>query len=290
MPTTPRQPVVTDPLGTARTYNFQTILGVVKSTGTSQPGGSGCGPASSAITYDANGNVASRADFNQHKTCYAYDMARNLETARVEGLASTADCATALAAATLSGDARKTTTVWDTTYRLPHIITEAVGKPEERVTTLNYDPASGNLLSKEIKDTASNKTRTWTYTYTTSADNTLVNLLKTVDGPRTDVSDVTTYTYYSADDTTATPPKYRRGDLWKITNALNHTTTLTAYDGNGRPLTIIDPNTVTTTLTYWPRGWLKSKTVGSKTTSYDYDNVGQLPGHPARQQLPRLHL
>ena len=49
---------VTDPLGTVRTHTFTTILGVVKSTGQSQPGGSGCGPASSATTYDANGNIA----------------------------------------------------------------------------------------------------------------------------------------------------------------------------------------------------------------------------------------
>jgi len=52
--------IVTDPLGTQRTYNFQTILGVVKNTGVSQPGGSGCGPAAEAMTYDANGNVSSR--------------------------------------------------------------------------------------------------------------------------------------------------------------------------------------------------------------------------------------
>jgi YD repeat-containing protein len=267
--------VVTDPRGTARTYHFTTVLGVVKSTGTDQPGGSSCGAASSNITYDPNGNISSRLDFTQHKTCYAYDLTRNLETARIEGLNSTDDCATALAASTLSGVARKVTTVWDTTYRLPHLITEAVGKPEERVTTINYDPTSGNVLSQSIKDTASGKTRTWTYSYTTAADNTLVNLLKSVDGPRTDVADITTYTYYTADDT-ATPIKYRRGDLWKITNALSQTTTITSYDGNGCPLTIIAPNTVTTTLIYWPRGWLKSKTIGSKTTLYNYDNVGNL--------------
>ncbi|MCB1936460.1 MAG: RHS repeat protein, partial [Nitrosomonas sp.] len=34
--------VVTDPLGSQYTYNFQTILGVAKSTGQSQPAGSGC--------------------------------------------------------------------------------------------------------------------------------------------------------------------------------------------------------------------------------------------------------
>jgi YD repeat-containing protein len=150
-----------------------------------------------------------------------------------------------------------------------------VGKPEERVTTINYDPTSGNVLSKSIKDTATNKTRTWTYSYTTSVDNTLLNLLKTVDGPRTDVVDVTTYAYYTADDT-ATPIKFRRGDLKSVTDVLSHTTQITAYDGSGRPLSIIDPNSVTISLAYWPRGWLKSKTIGSKATLYDYNNVGQL--------------
>jgi YD repeat-containing protein len=65
---------VTDARGTARTYNFQTILGVTKSTGANQSGGSGCGPASSALTYDANGNVATRTDFNGVTTTYAYDL------------------------------------------------------------------------------------------------------------------------------------------------------------------------------------------------------------------------
>ncbi len=272
----PVSSTITDPLGTARTQNFTTILGVVKSTGVSQPGGSGCGAASSAMTYDANGNVASRADFNGNKTCYAYDLTRNLETARVEGLASSASCPTDLVnyVPTANSAERKILAAWHPTFRLPIKITEP-----GRETNTTYDPVSGNVLTRTLKDLASLKTRTWTYTYTSAADNTLPNLLKTVDGPRTDVADLTTYTYYSSNDT-ATPIKYRRGDLWQITDALGHVTQITSYDGNGRPLTLIDANTapaaVTTTLTYWPRGWLKSKTVGSKTTTYDYDNLGQL--------------
>ena len=31
-----------------------------------------------------------------------------------------------------------------------------------------------------------------------------------------------------------------------------------------------------TTLSYWPRGWLDTRTLGGETTTYDYDNVGQL--------------
>jgi YD repeat-containing protein len=275
---------VYDPLNTKRTYHFTTVLGVVKSTGTDQPGGSGCGAASSGISYDANGNVASRADFNQHKTCYAHDMTRNLETARVEGLNSGDDCNSALTGAlpTDAPNARKITTTWHPNYRLPLVITEP-----GRTTTDTYDiPGSDFLLhTRTITDTTliPNKSRTWTYSYTTSADNTLVNQLKTVNGPRIDLApldDITTYAYYTADDTTQPTPKYRKGDLMSVTDALGHVTQLTQYDGNGRPLTIVDANTnpgsVTTTLAYWPRGWLKSKTVGAKATLYNYDNVGNL--------------
>ncbi len=241
----PISTVVTDPLGTTRTYNFTTVLGVVKSTGNTQPGGSGCGAASLSQTYDPNGNVATRTDFNGNTTTYIYDLSRNLETSRTEAVGRP--------------EMRTITTTWHPTFRLPLTITEP-----GRVTTNVYDDTSGNLLSRSIADTVTGKTRTVTYTYTTTSDGTLANLLKSVDGPRTDVSDITTYTYYP------------NGDLQTVTNALGHTTNITQYDPSGRPLTITDPNTIITDLTYWPRGWLKSRSVAGETTYYDYDGVGQI--------------
>ncbi|MDP1536434.1 MAG: DUF6531 domain-containing protein [Burkholderiales bacterium] len=251
---------VTDPLGTPRTYNFTTILGVVKSTGQSQPGGSGCGAAASSLTYDPNGNISSRTDFNGNKTCYAYDMGRNLETARAEGLAGGGVCPADLAAWTPAAGTvqRKVATQWHATYRLPTLVTEA-----GRVTAYAYD-TQGNLLNKTVTDTASGQTRSWTYTYTTAADGTLANLLKTVDGPRTDVADVATYGYAA------------NGDLASVTNALGQVTAIGPYDANGRPLAVTDPNGLVTTLAYTPRGWLRSRTVGTEATVYDYDGVGQL--------------
>jgi RHS repeat-associated protein len=95
----------------------------------------------------------------------------------------------------------------------------------------------------------------------------------TADGPRTDVSDVTTYTYYP----TTSAGNYTMGDLASVTYALGHVTSITKYDGNGRPLSITDANGVVTTLTYTPRGWLKTRTVNAtQTTTYDYDGVGQV--------------
>ncbi|MDP3514718.1 MAG: DUF6531 domain-containing protein [Sulfuritalea sp.] len=276
---------VTDARGTARTYNFQTILGVTKSTGANQPGGSGCGPASSALSYDANGNIATRTDFNGTVTTYAYDLARNLETQRID--------------ASGSPEARTLSNQWHSTWRLPVKIAEPL-----KLTILIYngDSTNGSTItcapatatvpgptgsstvplsalcqkidqattdangSQGLNATPSGSPRTWAWTYDSYGQ------ILTADGPRTDVSDVTTYTYYPATD----PDLGKRGNLTTITNALGHITRISAYDANGRPLTILDPNGLTTTLSYDPRGRLTGKTVGTETTTYQYDGVGQL--------------
>ena len=263
---------VTDPLGAARTHNFTTILGVVKSTGQSQPGGSGCGPASSAATYDANGNVASRADFNGNKTCYAYDLTRNLETARVEGLASGTACPTSLATYTPVANTaqRKILTDWHPTFRLPIKTTEA-----GRETSTVYD-SHGNVTSTSIKDTASGKTRTWSASYTYHASVPGVLVQKVEDGPRIDVSDLTTTDYYAPDASCAGGTLGCRGQVKQVTNALGHLTRITRYNAHGQPEEIIDANGLVTTLAYDARQRLTSRVVGSETTRFTYDGVGQL--------------
>ena len=115
----------------------------------------------------------------------------------------------------------------------------------------------------------------------------------TFNGARNDRSDTTSYAYYDAVD----PDLGKRGNLKTITNPLGHVTQITAYDGNGRPLSIIDPNGIRTDLSYTPRGWLKTRTVtaadssSALITQYDYDNVGQLTKVTAPDaQLPQLQL
>ncbi|WP_329959148.1 RHS repeat-associated core domain-containing protein [Methylomonas rapida] len=252
---------ITDALGQPRTFLHQTILGFKHNVGQSQPAGSGCAASASSISYDANGNVASRTDFNGNLSCYAYDLNRNLETVRVEGLAPGSTCPSDLAAYAPStgGSERKTATQWHTDYRLPTQIDET-----GRRTTFGYD-ANGNLLNKTIIDTATQQSRSWNYTY-----NSLGQVL-TEDGPRTDVNDVTSYTYYA--DTTA---DHKPGDLQTVTNALGHVTTFTAYDANGRLLRLADPNGLVINFTYDARSRLTHKTVDGHTTIYDYDNVGNL--------------
>ena len=114
--------------------------------------------------------------------------------------------------------------------------------------------------------TAASTPRTWSYTYNARGK------LLTANGPRTDVADTTTYTYYPDDD----PDLGKRGNVATTTNAAGHLASVTVYDAHGQPLAIIDPNGINIALTYDARQRLKTRTVGAETTTYDYDGVGQL--------------
>ena len=264
--------MVTDPLGSQYTHHFQTILGVAKSTGQSQPAGSGCSAAASNITYDVNGNVASRTDFNGNKTCYAYDLNRNLEIARVEGMASGSACASDLIGYTpvVGSSERKITTDWHASFRLPILIRE-----NKRETSLAYD-THGNITQYQIKDTATNNTRTWNTSYTYHAAKPSVITQRIEDGPRTDITDITTHNYYAPDANCVGGHFGCRGQVATITNALGHVTEITRYNAHGHPEEIYDANDLITTLVYDNRQRLITKTEGNEVTSYQYDNVGQV--------------
>ena len=243
---------VTDVMGTTRSYTFSTLLGVVKNSGIT---GSPCNGCTAAFSYDTNGNVASRTDFNGNKTTYVYDLTRNLETSRTEGLTS---------AGAKTPATRTINTTWNATYRLPASITEqdtsGASAVTLRTTTFSYDP-SANLLTKTVTDGQTPAlTRTFTYTY-----DTLGHRL-TADGARTDAADITHYAYDA------------QGNLVTVANALNQITTLVGYDANGRPGTITDPNGLVTILSYDPRGRLLSRDAGGEVTRYSYDGVGNLTG------------
>ena len=237
--------VVTDPLGQARTFTMNSTGGVYRIASITGGACAACGNIASK-SYDANGNVSIATDFRGVQTTYAYDLTRNLETRRTEaaGTAST----------------RTITTSWDSTHRLPRTITEP-----GRTTSYTYDPA-GNTLTRTITDTSvtPNVSRTWTHTYDA------IGQVLTEDGPRTDVSDTTVYTYYSCNT------GYACGQLRTITNALGQTTSFDSYNAHGQPLTIRDANSVVTTLTYDNRQRLTSQRVAGELTTYRYFSIGLL--------------
>ena len=286
---------VTDPLGTARTFNFVNAAGLTQLARLTGAPCHGCGPAS--VTYDSNGNVASQTDFNGNVTCYGYDLTRNLETARVEGLPAGTTCPSSLDSYAVPAGGRKISTQWHPAWRQPVKVAEP-----KQVTTYVFNGDSNQYCaptSAKVDDTPIGVVCRQTVQTTNDADGsqgftaTATGLAKTtqwtydgdgqvlsVKGPRTDINDQISFSYRAADDTAA-PPQYRRGDLYQITDAMGHTTAINQMDRNGRPLQMTDPNGVVTTFTYAPRGWLTSQAVTpaggtGQTTSYEYDNVGQL--------------
>lgn len=218
-------------------------------------------------TFDANDFLASTLDFNGNLTCYTNDTRGN-ETKRVEGLTGAA------CPGTPTPVMRTTNTSWDTTFHLPLSVAEPL-----RITTYTYD-STGNLLTKTLQPTTDTtgatgfgataasgvSPRTWTYTYDANGQ------VLTANGPRTDVSDVTTYTYYGNTDVDTG----KRGRIATVANALGQTTQITAYDAHGHPLTIVDPNGLTTQLTYDGRQRLTSRNVGGEITAYIYDDPNLL--------------
>ncbi|WP_428240810.1 hypothetical protein, partial [Gynuella sp.] len=77
------------------------------------------------------------------------------------------------------------------------------------------------LLASTLSLTAQASERTTSYTYNS------LGLISSTDGPRTDVSDITTYDY-----------DLDTGQLQTITNALGQVVTLSDYDSSSRPQTI----------------------------------------------------
>ncbi len=95
----------------------------------------------------------------------------------------------------------------------------------------------------------------------------------TENGARTDVSDITTYTYDAA------------GNLASTTNALNQVIHYNSYDAARQLLSVTDTNGITTEFTYHARGWILSSRLKHPTditldaiTTYTYDAIGQLIG------------
>jgi RHS repeat-associated protein len=151
-----------------------------------------------------------------------------------------------------------------------------VASNQNRTSTSNYD-ASGNLTSQvETGDVMVGETPTQR-TYTTSYQYNSYGQLTQVNGPRTDVSDITTYEYY---DNTSQEGN-NRGQLKAIVNALSQRTEFSNYDANGNVGTIADPNGVVTQRTYDERNRISTIRVNynqsnEALTQYFYDLRGNL--------------
>ncbi len=303
--------LVTYPLGGTKLFEFDTsqFKKLIKVTETD--------PVTSLqlVTqkfYSPSRDLAATIDARGFKTQIGTDAFGN-ETSRVEGLlpAQTAACPGTVDCST--PETRRTETLWHpafrtpverTTYNSANVLLTVTrwthnsrGQTTARceidptdTTAMAYTCGASSIAPARVRQTLT--------TYCEAGDVAapgstcpLLGLVKTMNGARTDVSDLSTYTYYAADHANCasapTTCAYRKGDLWKVTNALNQVTEYISYDGAGRVKRMKDANGVITDLSYHARGWLATRTVRANAngtpnatsdavTTLTYDNVGQV--------------
>jgi len=133
-------------------------------------------------------------------------------------------------------------------------------------TTVALNLIAATLLPLALANPSLGADQNWSYTYNVNGQ------ILTADGPRTDINDITTYTYDAS------------GNRSSATNAIGHQVKMQNYNGRGQPGLIIDANGIQTVLSYHDRGWLLSGTVKGPggnsaldaATTYAYDDEGQL--------------
>jgi len=221
--------IVTDAVGTQELWTFEEVLGAQKMTSRiNQVDNKGI-----TQTWDANGNMLTRTDAEGRVMTYTYN-ATNQRTS----------------------------------------MTEASGTPEARTTTYEYVNADIDLVTKTTspsiyadrqKTYDSNQNITLVtingfaadgsaVTRATSFEYDIYGKVTKIDGPRTDINDVTTLEYYDCNTGAEC------GQLKEVQNALGHISTYDSYDAAARLLQSTNPNGVVTTYQYHPRGWLLSMT------------------------------
>jgi len=251
--------VIQYPLGESVKLTYANLSGRLVFASADTPCASACGLTTSSQTYDTNANPEIRTDFDGNVTRTTYAASGLLEQ-EVDALGAV--------------NQRTISTNWNTGLRLPLVRTVMDANDAtvaQSAWVYNYlnevhvhceiDPAVPAAAAYTCADTGTPPAgvRRWIYHYCGSVDTIqcpVIGLLLTVDGPRTDVADTTSYVYYMLDGV-----NHHHGDLKSVTDPLGHVTTYLVYDGAGRVTSMQDANGVYTDFTYTPRGWLQTKTV-----------------------------
>jgi RHS repeat-associated protein len=232
-----------------------------------------------SFTYYPDNHVASRTDGLGHLSTFAYNPDGNLIT---------------MSEAMGTPQARTTTYHFDyapwPNFRTAIFEPSAAKAGAQKVTTFGWNASgapetvlttaeSGFLLAGDAAPTTYTTTRTFDARH---------RLLATT-GPRTDVAQVVTETYYG--DADADPN--RRGRLQSVTDPSGNVTTFDNYDEFGTALTAVDPNGVVTARQTDARGRVIASTsravpgvageASDYTTAFTFDGRDRL----VRTVLPR---
>ncbi|UOF15683.1 DUF6531 domain-containing protein [Lysobacter capsici] len=259
---------VTTPNGGVQVRSFTTAVGVKKASSV-QEQCSGCATRTTSYTYDANGYMDLKTDPRGVMTDYDYN-ARGLLLQKID------------AANDSTGSKRTTQTDWDAFFDVPaeRRVYDANGVLAKK-TAWRYN-ARGQAIAVDQIAPSSGAVRTSENAYCEQADVSagacpFVGLVRSQNGSRTDVADVTQYAYYTADApgcaTGSVACDYRKGDLRRITNALNQSKEVLRYDAAGRVRSLANADGVVSDFEYNARGWLVSSKVRGPDDGVEADDV-----------------
>jgi len=247
---------VTNPLGKVSIYTYLNstsqgfqLTGVANQASLLSPA------SSKTYAYGSDGFVSSLTDENGNLETFETSSRdpRGMPTQTVE--------------ASGTASARTTNTTWNSTWHEPASVAQTTVS-----TTFVYNSAGAPKSKTQTDNTTftvpystNGRSRTWNYVWNSSGQ------LMAVHGPRwvsPNTVDTTAFTYNA------------NGYLQTIANALGQTTTVTAWDWRGAPLSVTDPNGVITTFTYDIHGRLLTATAnpGAVQSQYQfaYDAVGDI--------------
>ncbi len=234
---------VTNPLGRESVYRFTRVGSRRHISAVEGQASPNCPAYSRASSYDSSGHVLSTTDRQGNRTQYTRD-ALHREIARTEAAGTEVE--------------RTITTQWDETHH--QVRSRQYPLHSE---SLGYD-AAGRLIRITRTDPATGEARITALTR--DSEGRIVR----IDGPRTDVEDLTEIGYHEC--TVAA----NCAQIATVKNALGQVSSIPHYNASGQPTSMVDANGVTTTLSYDARQRLTAMNRAGQTTQYEYDGVGNL--------------
>jgi RHS repeat-associated protein len=240
---------VTNPFGLESTYHYKNENGRDVLDKVDRAEGTYCPSANRSVTYDSNGYIDIQTDWKGNVTDFDFNAKGQL---------------TKVTEAFGTSDARTKTYQWLAGENRIIQQSNADNKIDYVYTS------KGRVSSTTVTNLSSygiyGETRTTNLSYTSNGKGIVTQLI--VDGPRTDVTDTTTYDFDS------------QGNLTKVTNALGHVVTYSQYDAIGNVGRIVDANGLQTDLTYDGASRILTKSInnseGNQTIEYRYSGNGNL--------------
>ena len=265
----------TDSRNTQTTSHFTEILGVNQITQIDRPATATTPAASQFFTYDAaNGQLASKTDWDGTLTEFGgYDSNNNLGY-KIEALGTPEQRRTDYKYEDPT-NYHKITKILEPSVYAADPTAQCTEGTDCKITTYTYD-TFGNRTSVTINGYQPDGTpvsRTTGYLY-----NGPLNQLSQIDGPRSDVSDITTLNYHPNDAAEGN----NRARLEEIIDANNITLRGNIqYTATGKVLSEDRPNGLTLDYSYTPgRDRLETLTqttgTGSRTTRWSYLATGEV--------------